>query len=59
MYNQNRPPLWGNFVAYADEDLLAFGLLMQANLRSLAFYHSTQAIEKYLKSLTLSNAMCN
>ena len=54
MSNQNRPPLWGNFVAHADEDLLAFGLLMQDNLHSLAFYHSTQAIEKYLKSLALS-----
>ena len=54
MSSQNHPPLWGNFVAYADEDFLAFGLLMQDNLCSLAFYHSIQAIEKYLKSLALS-----
>lgn len=54
MSNQNRPPLWGNFVACADEDLLAFALLMQDNLHSLAFYHITQAIEKYLKALALS-----
>lgn len=54
MATPTRPPLWGNFVAHADEDLLAFGLLIEVNLGALAFYHSTQAIEKYLKALVLA-----
>ena len=54
MASDFRPPLWGNFVAYADEDLLAFGLLINAHLGDLAFYHGTQAIEKYLKALALA-----
>ena len=54
MAKRTRPPLWGNFVARADEDLLAFGLLLEGNLSALAFYHSTQAIEKYLKALVLA-----
>jgi len=49
-----RPPLWGNFIAYADEDFLTFGLLAVNGLLSQAFYHGTQAIEKYLKALALS-----
>jgi HEPN domain-containing protein len=49
-----RPPLWGNFVAYADNDLLAFGLLIRGGLMPLGFYHGIQAIEKYLKALVLS-----
>ena len=49
-----RPPLLGNFVAHADEDMLAFGLLASADLYPQAFYHGTQAIEKYLKALCLS-----
>src|SRR5437879_8359250 len=49
-----RLPLWGNFVAHADEDMLAFGLLASADLYPQAFYHGTQAIEKYLKALCLS-----
>ena len=47
-------PLWGNFVGYADEDFLAFGLLAAGGLYVPAFYHSTQAVEKYLKALALS-----
>jgi HEPN domain-containing protein len=49
-----RPPLWGNFIAYADQDLLAFGLLIQGGLLVPACYHGVQAIEKYLKALVLS-----
>ena len=49
-----RPPLWGNFVFYADYDLLAFAFLYQGGLRLPAFYHGTQAAEKYLKALALS-----
>jgi len=54
MATGTHPPLWGNFVAHGDEDLLAFGLLRRGNLNALAFYHSTQAIEKYLKALVLA-----
>jgi HEPN domain-containing protein len=49
-----RPPLWGNFVDHADWDLLSFGWLYQGGLLVPAFYHATQAVEKYLKALTLS-----
>lgn len=49
-----RAPLWGNFIAHADEDLLAFGLLVRGGLVPLGFYHGVQAIEKYLKALVLS-----
>lgn len=49
-----RPPLWGNFIAHADDDLLAFGLLVRGGLMTLGFYHGVQAIEKYLKALVLS-----
>ena len=45
---------WGNFIAHADEDLLAFGLLIRGRLHRLAFYHGVQAIEKYFKALVLS-----
>jgi hypothetical protein len=48
------PPLWGNFVAYADWDLLAFAWLNEGGLRVPGFYHATQAVEKYLKALALS-----
>jgi hypothetical protein len=48
--------LWGNFVAYADNDLLAFGWLFQGNLRVASYYHATQAVEKYLKALAISVA---
>jgi len=49
-------PKWGNFVGAADEDLLAFALIMQAGrtLLNIAMYHLTQATEKYLKALVLS-----
>ena len=50
----NHPPLWGNFVGYADEDMLAFGLLASVDMLPHAFYHGTQAIEKYLKALCLA-----
>jgi hypothetical protein len=49
-----RPPLWGNFVYYADHDLLSFGLLMKGGLMVPAMYHGTQALEKYFKALSLS-----
>ena len=54
MQSRVRPPLWGNFITHADEDLLALGLLMRGGLHTLAFYHGVQAIEKYLKALVLS-----
>ncbi|HEV7674590.1 MAG TPA: HEPN domain-containing protein [Candidatus Angelobacter sp.] len=49
-----RPPLWGNFVDHADWDLLSFAWLFEGGLHLPAFYHATQAVEKYLKALTLS-----
>jgi HEPN domain-containing protein len=49
-----RPPLWGNFVGYADEDVLSIGLLCAGGLLPPAFYHATQAVEKYFKALILS-----
>jgi hypothetical protein len=54
MLRAPRPPLWGNFVGHADEDMLAFGLLASGDLHAQAFYHGTQAVEKYLKALCLS-----
>jgi HEPN domain-containing protein len=54
MGSTKRPPLWGNFVFYADLDLLAFASLYQGGLRVAGYYHATQAVEKYLKSLALS-----
>jgi hypothetical protein len=47
-------PVWGNFVGYADEDLLSFGWLYFGRLRLHAYYHIFQAVEKYLKALALS-----
>jgi HEPN domain-containing protein len=47
-------PLWGNFIGYADWDLLAFGWLYLGGIRVPAYYHATQAVEKYLKALALS-----
>jgi hypothetical protein len=49
-----RHPLWGNFVFHADQDLLSFAWLHHGGLRVAGYYHATQAIEKYLKSLALS-----
>jgi len=49
-----RPPLWGNFIAYADWDLASFAWLFRGGLRVPSYYHATQALEKYLKSLALS-----
>lgn len=49
-----KAPLWGNFVYYADHDLLSFGLLTVYGLMLPAMYHGTQALEKYLKALVLS-----
>jgi len=49
-----RPPIWGNFIYYADYDVLAFALLFQGGLHVASYYHATQAIEKYLKALALS-----
>jgi hypothetical protein len=48
------PPLWGNFVGYADGDLLSFAWLNSGGLGVPGYYHATQAVEKYLKALTLS-----
>jgi hypothetical protein len=47
-------PLWGNFVFYADWDLLSFAWLYEGSLHLPGYYHATQAIEKYLKALALS-----
>jgi HEPN domain-containing protein len=47
-------PIWGNFVRYADGDVLAFAWLFQGGLHPAAYYHATQALEKYLKGLALS-----
>jgi len=46
--------MWGNFIFHADHDLLAFPWLFCGGLRVAGYYHATQAIEKYLKSLALS-----
>ncbi len=54
MLHKSRPPLWGNFVSYADEDILSIGMLCGGGLYLPAFYHATQAVEKYLKALILS-----
>ena len=51
---QPTPPLWGSFVAHADSDLLSFAWLHSGGLRVAGYYHATQAVEKYLKALTLS-----
>jgi HEPN domain-containing protein len=51
---KKRPPLWGNFIAYADEDTLSIGLLYAGRMLLPALYHATQAVEKYLKALILS-----
>jgi len=48
------PPIWGNFVYYADYDVLAFASLFQGGLRVAAYYHAIQALEKYFKALALS-----
>jgi hypothetical protein len=47
-------PLWGNFVAYADQDLLSFAYLYSGGIRVLGYYHATQAVEKYFKALALA-----
>ena len=49
-----RPPQWGNYVAYADWDLLGFAVLNRSGLIPLSFYHAAQALEKYLKALMFS-----
>lgn len=50
-----KPPQWGNFVYYADMDLIAFACLHREGVYSPARYHAVQAIEKYLKALCLSS----
>jgi len=52
--SMKRPPLWGNFIGYADEDLLSVGLLYSGGMILPALYHATQAVEKYFKALILS-----
>ena len=47
-------PLWGNFVAYADQDLLSFAYLYSGGIRVPGYYHATQAVEKYFKALALA-----
>jgi hypothetical protein len=49
-----KAPKWGNFVHYADLDLLSFGLLYVGGLTVPSYYHATQALEKYFKALALS-----
>jgi hypothetical protein len=50
-----KPPRWGEFVSYADNDVITFAVLW-VNFVAAAFYHAQQAIEKYLKALVLSIA---
>lgn len=52
--NSTQAPIWGNFVAYADDDLLAFAWLLHGGLFVKSYYHAIQALEKYLKGLALS-----
>jgi HEPN domain-containing protein len=52
--NAAQAPIWGNFVAHADDDVLAFAWLLQGGLHVKSYYHAIQAIEKYLKGLALS-----
>lgn len=49
------PPLWGNFVYYADHDLLSMGVLAKAHLFEPSLFHAGQALEKYLKALILAD----
>jgi hypothetical protein len=49
-----RAPLWGNSIYHADNDFLSFAWLYRGALIVHGFYHATQAIEKYFKSLALS-----
>jgi len=51
---KQRPPRWGNLVYHADNDFLAFGILIDAGLFVEGFYHGVQSIEKYLKAVALS-----
>ena len=46
--------IWGNYVRYGDDDVLAFAWLFLGGLHVTAYYHATQAMEKYLKALALS-----
>ena len=54
MSEKFHPPLWGNFVYFADQDLLAFAILFRAGLIAPSMYHLTQSTEKYFKALALS-----
>lgn len=47
-------PRWGSLLYHADYDFISFGVLFSNFLIVEAFYHSTQAIEKYLKVLALT-----
>lgn len=47
-------PLWGSFIHHADQDLLSFAWLYSGGIRVPGYDHAAQAIEKYLKALTLS-----
>jgi len=51
---KERAPMWGNFIGYADEDVLSIGLLCSGGIYLPALYHATQAVEKYFKALALS-----
>jgi len=46
-------PRWGSLLYHADYDFIVFGVLLSKCLLTEAFYHSTQAVEKYLKVLAL------
>jgi hypothetical protein len=48
------PPRWGNLVYHADNDFLAFGILVNEGLFVEGYYHAIQSIEKYLKALALT-----
>jgi HEPN domain-containing protein len=52
---QQQPlPHWGAFLYYADWDLIAFAWLLYGQLYVPAYYHASQSIEKYFKSLILA-----
>ncbi len=47
-------PRWGSLLYHADYDFISCGVLFLNFLMVEGFYHSTQAIEKYLKVLAIT-----
>ncbi len=54
MKKVKRPPIWGNFLAHADEDLSPQPCSFHDGFVGLGCYHGSQAVEKYLKALVLA-----